>query len=288
MRYIKTPEKLVDAPYYHIPLKFKNFTVMESCVHIQNSQGAMFLDEHLIYYVQKGKNVITHGKMHYEINAGEMLMLPKAVMVSYDKYGDPNEDNLYQGLMIFLKDEFITEFVKMAEMKVIPTSEQLKISVKPVKGRLLKFFESLFPYFEEPENVEEALIRLKMLELLYDLTNADKSFLLQILQLRKQPLSDLSYVLETNYMNPVSLDELAYLSGRSLSSFKREFQQIYNISPAQWIRHKRLHKAKDLLENTEMSVTDVCYTTGFENVAHFSRLFKEYFGTPPSYLKSAS
>ncbi len=285
MRYVKTPDQLTDAPFFHVPLKFKNFTVMESCVHIRNSKGAMFLDEHMIYYVHKGKNIFGHGKMTYELNAGEMVVLPKSIMVTYDKYGSKDEDNLYQGLMIFLKDEFIAEFIKIASIKSVYTNEQVKITVKPVKERLLKFFESLFPYFNEPENIEEGLIRLKMLELLYDLTNIDKSFLLQLLQLRKQPVHDLSYVLENNYMNPVSLEDLAYLSGRSLSSFKREFQLIYNTTPAQWIREKRLNKAKELLSNTAMSVTDACYATGFENLTHFSRLFKEYFGIPPSHLK---
>ncbi|WP_245592363.1 helix-turn-helix domain-containing protein [Ectobacillus panaciterrae] len=71
-------------------------------------------------------------------------------------------------------------------------------------------------------------------------------------------------------MNPVSLNELAYLSGRSLSTFKRDFRKIYNTSPMKWIRNRRLDKAKELLTHTSLSVSDVCFSTGFENIAHFS------------------
>ncbi|MEZ4902636.1 MAG: helix-turn-helix transcriptional regulator [Spirosomataceae bacterium] len=124
-----------------------------------------------------------------------------------------------------------------------------------------------------------------MIELMYDLAYTDKTFLTQILQLRNQPVQDLSFVLDVNYTNRLSVNDLARLSGRSLSTFKREFQQIYNTSPAQWIREKRLHKAKELLEKTEMNVTDVCFTTGFESIAHFSRTFKSYFGIAPSSVK---
>ncbi|WP_219835770.1 AraC family transcriptional regulator [Paenibacillus sp. R14(2021)] len=85
--------------------------------------------------------------------------------------------------------------------------------------------------------------------------------------------------------SPVTLQDLAYLSGRSLSTFKREFQALYNTSPLQWIRGKRLDMARDMLTHTSMSVTDVCFTTGFENVAHFSKVFKERFGVSPSAVK---
>ncbi|MFG0217024.1 helix-turn-helix domain-containing protein, partial [Brevibacillus porteri] len=49
-----------------------------------------------------------------------------------------------------------------------------------------------------------------------------------------------------------------------------------------------LDKAKDLLTNTSLSVTDVCFSTGFENVAHFSKVFKDRFVFPPSELKKGS
>lgn len=88
-------------------------------------------------------------------------------------------------------------------------------------------------------------------------------------------------------MNPVSISDLAYLSGRSLSAFKREFQVTYNTSPLQWIRNRRLDKAEELLTHSNLSVTDICFTIGFENVAHFSKVFKERFGYPPSALKKA-
>jgi len=50
--------------------------------------------------------------------------------------------------------------------------------------------------------------------------------------------------------------------------------------PAQWIREKRLLKSKRIIHNTALSVTDICYTAGFENVAHFSKLYKDFFVIP--------
>ncbi len=48
-----------------------------------------------------------------------------------------------------------------------------------------KFFESVVPYFGEPDNVDEGLLKLKMLELLYDVAATDKNLLHQLLQMKE-------------------------------------------------------------------------------------------------------
>jgi transcriptional regulator GlxA family with amidase domain len=108
------------------------------------------------------------------------------------------------------------------------------------------------------------------------------------MDLRPHFHADISATVENNLMNSMSLTQLAVLSGRSLSSFKRDFLAIYNMPPSAWFRQRRLEKARELLLNTTMTVTDVCYTLGFENLAHFSRLFKSNFGYSPSKSKHAT
>ncbi len=286
MKSIKVPDELTCAPYYHRELQFNGVNLVESCTHTSRAIGTMYMEEHMLLVVLEGTNRITHGKTTYVINKNEMIVLKKATQVTYDKSGDPACDNVYDSMLFFLKDEFLLEFMKMARVESINCAETAVVSVKPVKERLLKFFESLKPYFNEPENIDGGLMRLKMLELLYDVASTDKNLFQQILQLKKPVHTDITAVVEENYANPVTLADLAYLSGRSLSSFKRDFQSIYHIPPAQWIRQKRLAKAKELLQ-TNLPVKDVCYSLGFESVAHFSRLYKEHFGNTPSSTKNA-
>lgn len=107
-----------------------------------------------------------------------------------------------------------------------------------------------------------------------------------MLQLRNPVRTDIHRVVEENYTSPITLKEMAYLSGRSLSSFKRDFQDIYNTTPAKWIREKRLSKARQMLQTSNMSVADVAYNLGFENPTHFSRIFKQHYGVSPSSLVS--
>lgn len=120
------------------------------------------------------------------------------------------------------------------------------------------------------------------MELLYNVMDCSKNIFRQMLQLRQPVRIDIHRVVEENYTSPISLEELAYLSGRSISSFKRDFQSICGETPAKWIREKRLSKARQMLQSSRMSVADVAYSLGFENPTHFSRIFKQQYGLPPS------
>jgi AraC family transcriptional regulator, exoenzyme S synthesis regulatory protein ExsA len=288
MPYIKAPSALTGPPFNQRELKLNGFSVVESCSHFVNNKGSMFLEDHMLLFVKQGTNRLKDVKTTYLVKKNEMVLLKKSTVIDYDKNGDPENNNLYISLMFFLKNEFIKDFVKIAVISADHAHEPSRVLVMPVQERLLRFFESIEPYFNEPEKIDNGLVRIKMLELLYDLASIDNNLLRQLLQMDRPVRSDLSEVMEQNYTKPVSIKELAYLSGRSLAAFKRDFQSVYNMPPAEWIKIKRLERAKEILENSFLPVADVCYTIGFENTAHFSRIFKEHFGITPSSLRKAS
>ncbi len=278
---LKIPNELTVAPYYNRDLKAGELTIVESCTHTDQRQRTMLLQDHMLLVVLEGTNSVHFGNAEYVVGKNEMIILKKAIQVTFDKKGNPDNDHVYHGLMFFFKDEFLMEFMKMANISSAETEEIAKISVKPVKERLLRFFESVVPYFEEPDKIDGGLIKLKILELLYDIASTDKTILHQLLQLKKQVYGDIPSIVNKHYDTPITLNELAYLSGRSLSTFKRDFHSIYGRTPAQWIREKRLAKAKEMLK-TDLPITEICYSLGFESVAHFSRLYKSYYGVSPS------
>ena len=84
------------------------------------------------------------------------------------------------------------------------------------------------------------------------------------------------------YLKPLTMIELARLSGRSLSGFKRDFQQLFQTSPATWIRKKRLDRAAFLLKNSDKNVSEIAEEVGFESISHFIKLFKEIHGKTPA------
>ncbi|MCV9927558.1 AraC family transcriptional regulator [Flavobacterium sp. LS1R49] len=283
---IKVPTSLVSGPVPQNALMLDGCSVIEQCIHSMEAKGTMYLEQHLLLMVLDGSVTLTYGKQEYKVGKNEMILLKKAIAVKYDKIGNAKNDNIYDSLMFSIKDDLLNSFLATSDIKIPKIEGEVKTGVYPMNECLVAFAHSMKPYFFDHSIVHPGQLRLKIMELLYDVVEGNRNMFLQILQLHEPVKADIRHVVEQHYASPISLSELAYLSGRSLSSFKRDFQSIYNMSPALWIREKRLEKAKEMLETTALPVSDICYTLGFENVSHFSRIFKEFYGQAPTLFRS--
>jgi AraC family transcriptional regulator, exoenzyme S synthesis regulatory protein ExsA len=85
-----------------------------------------------------------------------------------------------------------------------------------------------------------------------------------------------------NYQFNVNLDRFAYLTGRSLATFKRDFGKLFNTSPHQWLLQKRLQEAHYLISEKGKIASDIYLEVGFEDLSHFSYVFKKQFGYSPT------
>lgn len=91
---------------------------------------------------------------------------------------------------------------------------------------------------------------------------------------------DLNDFMEKNFRSDMSMTEFAKASGRSLSTFKRDFKKMSELSPERWLTDRRLRAAFELLQRGRR-VSDACFDVGFKNVSHFSAIFKKKFGITP-------
>ena len=94
-------------------------------------------------------------------------------------------------------------------------------------------------------------------------------------------------LMESHIADPLSVAQLAALSGLSPRHFQRVFAAEMGVSLIQFYRDLRLDTARALLGQTGLSVLEVALATGFANGAHFARVFRERFGTRPSDLRAS-
>ena len=248
----------------------------------QCNEESTYLEENVLIFVIEGALKIRCGKIEYEVNKNKMAFIKKNTLLELQAVSSPGSIVKAEYIIFSLKYDLVKEFTKLAELCVTASEEFLPITVNELDRQMLKYIESLEPYFQAPEKVGSNLVKIKLLELLFYLSSLHNKILKQLLDLKEYFRCNITATVEENIMNSISLHQLAVLSGRSLSSFRRDFLAIYNMPPSQWLRQKKLEKSKELLVSTTMTVTDICYTTGFENIAHFSRLFKSQFGCNPS------
>ena len=276
----KFPSALISGDCSTSSLRLDGGSIIDQCIVTAGECGTFFLEQHLLYVVLGGSVKLTCGRQSWTVGKNQMILLRKAHSIYYEKKGSP-ETGLFESLLFSIDDELLKDFLTTQQVNVPPMTEEFGAQVSPMSARLVAYCWSLAPYFNDPSQVNPGLLRLKVMELLFNVMDCSKNIFRQMLQLRQPVKADVHRVVEENYTSPITLEELAYLSGRSLSSFKLDFQSIYGETPAKWIREKRLSKARQMLQSSRMSVADVAYSLGFENPTHFSRIFKERFGSSP-------
>lgn len=285
-------KKVEDEDLYqgvHIVLTSDKIGTTEICrqQHKTPFHKTNMLKEHFLVFSLEGTNELQIGNQFISLKKGEMLLLKKATYVEIVKRGEPKDDFMYESVSFSLKKDVILDFIKLVEMDNYSKNDTSdnEVLVHPYGIRLQTFLDSLKPYFDATAEIKTGLYKLKILELLYNLAEENPIFLQQLMNLNRNETRDLMNVVETNYLQPYTLEELAYISGRSLSAFRREFEALFQTTPAKWIQEKRLQKAKELIFSTKLTIADVCYEVGYENVSHFSRLYKSHFGYNPSETK---
>ncbi len=254
--------------------------VIKNCVPITEVHDRTYLDSHLVLLVLRGRFSLKLGTHEAEVRENEIVLLPRNTAVEYHKHGDLGPDRRLEYWMFFLTDELLAELAEKVP-HVAPSAVRALPEPRPVSPRLVSYLESLRPYFDEPGAMDAPLIRLKILELLFNLAAVDGGLLGQLYDRPGPSGKAFVQLMEQNVSTGLSLGELAVLAGRSISSFKRDFQAVFHTAPAHWFREQNIRKAQGLLQGTNLSVTDIGLRVGFESTAHFSRVFRQSTGQSP-------
>ena len=194
-------------------------------------------------------------------------------------------------LLFFIGDDFIRATLRDHGPQQQPGTEQAPPMIRLNSGPLMQgFVHSMLPHFRQAVPAPTELLRLKFSELLLTVMNdpANATLLTYFRSLLRDPVHErVRRVMEDNYCFNLQLEEYARLSGRSLSAFKRDFQEVFGAAPGKWLRERRLERARTMLGPGRLQVSEVAFQCGFENLSHFSRAFKEMYGHAPAQLREA-
>lgn len=89
-------------------------------------------------------------------------------------------------------------------------------------------------------------------------------------------------LLDRRYDTPITIEDLSREVALSPYYLIRSFRHVYKQTPHQYLVAQRIAKAKELLRNSDLSVTEICVTVGFESLGSFSTLFRNAAGMSPS------
>lgn len=91
--------------------------------------------------------------------------------------------------------------------------------------------------------------------------------------------------IDQHFNEPITLEQLAFLSNMSVTNFRREWKKHYSESPIQYRDSMRLYYAKEYLVSGYYTVTEIAEKCGFDDVSYFVRFFKQKTGLTPGEFK---
>jgi AraC-like DNA-binding protein len=154
-------------------------------------------------------------------------------------------------------------------------------AIKDVVGRLLSALQS---------PVEAGVLGKGLVyELLFRIMCGENAGALYALAMKNTNLAKIEKALKlihASYNSAMNVDSLAALVNMSPSAFHRAFNDVTASSPIQYIKKIRLSKARDMLLEQQVRVSEAASQVGYESAAQFSREFKRYFGNSPSEFRS--
>ena len=233
-------------------------------------------------HVLSGRKTWRTTEATWTLEKGDTLFFKKGACVLHQDFKDD-----FCLLVFFVSDDFIRDVVRevAGQLSVRQEGGALHKGAILVNGdvTLAAYFQSMLSYFSGTAKPAETLLTLKLKELIVSIllggNNPELAAYFQ--SLLKSDAPPLSQIMEANFCYNLALEEFAKLSHRSLSTFKRDFRKYYNQPPGKWLLQKRLEYSAVLLKNPALNVSQVAMDCGFEDLSHFSRTFKEKFGTSP-------
>ncbi len=146
-------------------------------------------------------------------------------------------------------------------------------------------------YYQSNTCFKEKLLYLKSEEFVYHLFNETQLKL--NIQLPKQgnieeKMEEVRLLLENNLAHPFTLKELAQCINSNPTYLKVHFKQIYGTSVISYFFKLRMNRAKEMLQNSDYSLTEIAAKIGFKYATHFSTAYKSYYGVNPNRVRNRS
>lgn len=243
------------------------------------------VSEHMLVYLCSGELDLIAPDKKYHLKKGDSFFIKRNHLVKKIKQPSKNGEP-FKGLFLQLKMPFLKRMlhehnitVPLVSNPVTAKSTYVMLEKHPFLNGL---FSSLEQYFDAQQYPSKELMETKLQEAVFTLLQL-RPDLGQVLFDFSEPWKiNLEDFMNKNYKCDLTVEEFAHYTGRSLSTFKKDFAEVFHNTPSRWIVKRRLEEAKCLMEKLGKKSADVYLEVGFKNLSHFSTAFKREFGISPS------
>lgn len=237
-----------------------------------------------LVYVHKGKGKVHIGNHLSYFNSGQLLLL--GANLPHHGFSDRLTAKGSETIVQF-KPEFLGgDFLNLPEMKSITTLLERAKKGLMFKSETRKLVGPKIQQLFEIEGLKRIILLLEILSDLtlsndYTILNAD-GYALEITHQDSNKIDIIFKHINSNFERQISLDEIASEASMTVPAFCRYFKKVTGKTFTKLVNEYRVVHATKLLSESNSSITDICFESGFNNFSHFNKSFKEVTGKSAS------
>ena len=256
--------------------------ILYSCYSQKSSEGESFIPQHIFGFVFSGSSEIYVGGKKYIHKEGDFRFFRKNQLSKYTKTPPPSGE--YRSVSISMDQDTLRNMSDEHNLHADHKYTGENVLILKSNNLFVNYIDSLSPYLNSTSEINKVITNLKVREAIMILLETNPALKNILFDFSAPGKIDLEAYMNEHYKFNVDLNRFAYLTGRSLASFKRDFERIFNTSPNRWLQEKRLNDAYFLIKERGLKVSDVYLEVGFKDFSHFSFAFKKAYGIAPSRL----
>jgi AraC-like DNA-binding protein len=254
--------------------------IVYSCYFTRSREGEQFVPEHVFSYQLSGTLTLNDGDKIYTVNEGEFRFCKRNHLIKFIK--QPGNSGEFKTVTVYLNQDTLRSFsMEYGYKSSHHDNNDALLQLKP-HPLYKSYMESLLPYHQLNEQGNEQLMSLKLREAIFILLKANPELKDVLFDFSEPGKIDLEAFMNRNFHFNVQMKRFAYLTGRSLATFKRDFEKIFHASPSRWLQQRRLQEAHYLIKEKGKAPSAIYLDVGFEDLSHFSFAFKKAYGVAPS------
>lgn len=284
------PKFLFGLKNIHVLMEDGASSIMHKVLRESLENTRKFVSTPLLVYIVRGRQVVRdHLGDECRVPENHLVFLPKEVYFVSDFVAS---NGAFEAYLFFIDDRIVERFLKLWRTPDINPARQAPRQmhghhVVRAGEQVRNYIGSLMPVYSAG-GASSALLELKLQELLHLIAVQEQSLtFIDALQRRsrQQERRPITEFMEEYCVYNLKLEDYAALTGRSLSTFMRDFKKAYNVTPNQWMIDRKVEIAHRMLLEQNASVTEAAMEAGYANTSHFIKAYKRRFGLTPKKAK---
>ncbi|NLM26295.1 MAG: AraC family transcriptional regulator [Firmicutes bacterium] len=245
---------------------------------------------HEIYYLQSGERYYFIDDRIYHVNPGDIIFIPKKVL---HRTTAANNDN-HERTVLYFNDSFLAGLAPNNNKQSIMTcfyreSKALRLKVAE-QNTIETILAKMVAEYKNPKEDSEIYLKSLLIQLLVHTSRispiGDGANFDPLNPIHDKIHKIVRYI-RHNYQKPICLAEIAEQFYISQFYLCRMFKEVTGLTLIEYLNNIRIKEAQQLLEKTDLSITEISGLVGYENQTYFGRMFKRITGTTPREYRKA-